>query len=245
MRTRSIVLLATLTALATLHCGGETKQQEPPPAMTTHARIPAASATAPVPPPVAPHVNHSTPQHCDGDGTYAMAVSCFRETAGFRFVMQQQSDPPTSATGDMARPSPGLEKVRFALHGTGATDGDWLAQTTARGVAWFHRAGSWKSAQEPAIADRIFQQMTLWVDPQKREPAPLFAGNDSIEGIDCNHYRFTNANSGDTHDVWVSRVDGHLVRTSTTPKPELAKTFPATTITFTKVGETPAIDTVH
>lgn len=50
------------------------------------------------------------------------------------------------------------------------------------------------------------------LDPQKKEGAPLLAGVERLGGDTVNHYHFTNANSGETNDVWVSTLDGRIVK---------------------------------
>ena len=50
--------------------------------------------------------------------------------------------------------------------------------------------------------------MTLAIDPQKKEGVPLLV---SSEG-DVNLYRFTDANSGDVHEVTVRKSDASVAR---------------------------------
>jgi len=50
------------------------------------------------------------------------------------------------------------------------------------------------------------------LDPQKKEGSPQLAGTETMSGEPSNHYHFTNANSGDANDVWISRSDGRIVK---------------------------------
>ena len=50
------------------------------------------------------------------------------------------------------------------------------------------------------------------LDPQKKEGSPQLGGTEPISGEPCNHYHFTNANTGEANDVWVSARDGRVVK---------------------------------
>lgn len=125
-------------------------------------------------------------------GTYAAALEWFRTTHGFRFTMQ---DGDVSATGEMARPSPGAERVLVR-----ANEGEWLGAPTASGVAWYHREGpGWTiDAKPPAFADRIYERVTVL----QQNDAQL-AGGDA----ELNHFRL--AGGG---ELWVSRRDNHVAK---------------------------------
>ena len=53
------------------------------------------------------------------------------------------------------------------------------------------------------LVARLQQRVTLAFDPQKKEGAPQL--------VEAGHYRFTNANTGEIHDVWVS-PDNRITR---------------------------------
>ncbi|MGZ5444528.1 MAG: hypothetical protein ACXW5U_20870 [Thermoanaerobaculia bacterium] len=134
-------------------------------------------------------------------GTYDEALLWFRSTRAFHFVLDDQG---VHAEGDVARTTPGAEKVQFRANGT-----EWLAETTAQGVTWKRRDGSaWKSVDAPEFGPRIYQRVTLPFDPQKKEGVPLLA---SEEG-QTNLYRFTNANTGEVHEIWVRKSDAAVER---------------------------------
>jgi hypothetical protein len=74
-------------------------------------------------------------------------------------------------------------------------------------VTWERRSGgSWKAADAPPFGNRLYQRITLAFDPQKIE------GNAQLVGAEgtSNHYRFTDANTGNVHDVWVRQSDSHV-----------------------------------
>ena len=68
-------------------------------------------------------------------------------------------------------------------------------------------AASCASAPSPEL-ERLYQRLTLYLDPQKREGAPQLV---DAKG-DTNHYHFTDANSGEAYDVFVAKGDGRIVR---------------------------------
>ncbi len=134
-------------------------------------------------------------------GTYDEALLWFRSTKGFHFVLDDQG---VHAEGDVARTTPGAEKVQFRAKGS-----EWLAETTPQGVTWKRRdGGAWKSIDAPEFGSRIYQRVTLPFDPQKKEGVPLLA---SEEG-ETNLYRFTNANTGEVHEMWVRKSDAAVER---------------------------------
>ncbi len=162
----------------------------------------------PPPPPKAPPVLHkeaketrvvvpkprgvSTPAKCAGDGSYEQAVECFRMSSGFRFRV---ASPAITASGTLQRPRIGEERV---------TIGEWSAQARAGGIAWT-RSG--KAATPAPELERLYQRLTLWLDPQKKEGGPQLV---DAKGS-TNHYHFTDANSGETYDVVVAKDDGRIV----------------------------------
>lgn len=133
-------------------------------------------------------------------GTYDESLLWMRSVGSFRFVLD---DGDVHAEGEMTRSTPGAEKVQFR-----ANDAEWLAEATPQGVTWKRRKGeSWQTADAPGYGARIFQRVTVAFDPQKKEGVPLLI---SSEG-DTSLYHFTNANSGELHEVWVRR-DGSIAR---------------------------------
>ncbi|HXA17194.1 MAG TPA: hypothetical protein VN380_09395 [Thermoanaerobaculia bacterium] len=193
---RCIVLAVVLMCVA---CGREepeptaTFPKNPPPTRTTPvSHAPAVTASAPRGP------NKSTPQKCAGDGSYEQALDCFRISSGFHFTFQD-------ARGEMSRQTPGLERVTFKA--SGAT---WTGEAKPAGVVW-SRDGR-HELSPPDLTNRVWQRTTMVLDPQKKEGTAQLAGVEPIAGEPCNHYHFTNANSGETNDVWVSKTDGRIVK---------------------------------
>jgi hypothetical protein len=169
-------------------CSRETPAPPPPAATTTTA--------APQPTVTTTHVPELD------KGSYDEALLWFRSTKGFDFVLDDRG---VHAEGNVARSTPGTEKVQFRVDGT-----EWLAETNAQGVAWKRRdgGGPWKSADAPEFGPRIYQRVTLPFDPQKKEGVPLLA---SREG-ETNLYRFTNANTGEVHELTVRKSDAAVER---------------------------------
>lgn len=135
-------------------------------------------------------------------GSYDEALLWFRSTKGFRFVLDDHG---VHAEGTMSRATPGTEKVQFTANGA-----EWLAETTPQGVSWKRRegGGAWKSVDTPEFGPRLYQRVTLPFDPQKKEGVPLLQ---SSEGA-TNLYRFTNANTGEVHEMWVRKSDAAVER---------------------------------
>lgn len=145
----------------------------------------------------------STPRACAGDGSYDAAVECFRIASHLAFTITDVRS--FKAVGEMTRPTPGAEVVHFK-----ANNGEWKAETHPGGLLWTHDG---KRASGPDYADRIYQRTTLYLDPAKREAWAQRLDDDTpVNGVLCNHYHFTDANSGDPHDIWVSRETGDIVR---------------------------------
>jgi hypothetical protein len=153
--------------------------------------------TTTAPPPVA--TTTSVPEL--QKGSYDEALVWFRATDGFRFALDDHG---VHAEGEVTRKTPGTEKVQFRADGA-----EWLAETNAQGVTWKRREGSaWKSVESPDFGPRLYQRVTLPFDPQKKEGVPLLA---SSEGT-TNLYRFTNANTGEVHELWVRKNDAAVER---------------------------------
>lgn len=202
----SSVLLLIVLATA---CDRETRVPEAKP-----AKVPATVASPPASVPPTPQAAGtaaavgSTPERCAGDGTYVAALDCLRQTRGFHFSFVEGNE---RAEGEMSRTAIGAERVRFRTK----TMGNWIGTTKASGVVWYHEGR--RSGNEPQLADTIWQQTTMVLDPQKKEGSPVAAGSETVEGVACNRFRFTDANNGDQHEVWIARTGGDLVRSRTTP----------------------------
>jgi len=177
-------------------CGREepsnTATSAPPPSPATVTSIP---ASAPVVPRAA---NRSTPQKCAGDGSYEQAIDCFRMSAGFHFTLD-------GVRGEMTRPTPGLERVQFKKDGV-----TWTGEAKHQGVVWSRNGAH--ELSPPDLVNHVWQRTTTVLDPQKKEGSPQLAGTETISGEPSNHYHFTNANSGDANDVWISTRDGRIVK---------------------------------
>ncbi|HEX8619164.1 MAG TPA: hypothetical protein VF911_16405 [Thermoanaerobaculia bacterium] len=128
-------------------------------------------------------------------------MNWFRSTSGFRFVLD---DAGVHAEGRMTRKTVGAEAVEMRANGE-----EWRASSGPRGITWERRnGGSWSAAAAPAYGNRVYQRVTLAIDPQKKEGSAQLAGTEGT----TNRYRFTNANNGDVHEVWVAQGDGHVER---------------------------------
>ena len=178
--------------LTTLACSRETPL--PPATATIPSKTAppavATTSTTPAPVPASPTA-----------GSYDEAVLWLRSAPAFHFVLDEGD---VHAEGDLARRTVGSEIVRLRANGE-----EWRATAGARGVAWEQRKGNaWTAASAPPYGNRIYQRVTLAFDPQKKEGNAQFV---AAEGT-ANHYRFTNANTGEVHDVWVNAADGHVER---------------------------------
>jgi hypothetical protein len=114
-------------------------------------------------------------------------------SSGFRFRV---TSPDLDAGGTLRRPRIGEETV---------TLGEWTAEAKHSAIVW--TKGGKPATPTPEL-ERLYQRLTLYLDPQKREGAPQLVdatGN-------AKHYRFTDANSGEVYDVYVAKDDGRIVR---------------------------------
>ena len=187
--------LAIIALVLCAACGREE------PSNTTTTATPAPPATTiPATPPTAPRTaNRSTPQKCAGDGSYEQALDCFRMSSGFHFTLD-------GVRGEMTRPTPGLDRVQFK-----SADGvTWIGEAKHQGVVWSRNGAHEQSP--PDVVNRVWQRTTMVLDPQKKEGSPQLAGTETISGEPCNHYHFTNANTGEANDVWISTRDGRIVK---------------------------------
>lgn len=108
------------------------------------------------------------------------------------------------AEGDLTRRTIGAESIQFRANGE-----EWRTSTGPMGLAWERRqGGAWKAATGPAYGNRLFQRVTLAFDPQKKEGEAQLVGTED----GANHYRFTNANTSEVHDVWVNIADERIER---------------------------------
>jgi hypothetical protein len=161
---------------------------------------PAPPATASTPPPSTATTATQARAAAPAPPSYEKAVEWMRSAPRFAFVLDEQG---THATGVMSRETIGAERVEMQLAGDA-----WRAQAGPKGVTWSRKSGSsWKEANPPELAPRLYQRVTVAFDPQKKEGAAQLAGNEN--GL--THYRFTDANTGELHEVWV-RADGSVAR---------------------------------
>jgi hypothetical protein len=192
-------------AVALLLAAAACKRQEPAPAALkppTSITVPPSTTThTAAPPPARPKV--STPQQCAGDGSYEAALACYRMASQLKFGITDVNG--FHISGEMRRPTPGAETLRFS-----GSEGDWEGITKPNGIAWTHNG---KPERGSDMAMRLYQRLTIFPDPQKREgwPQRLDDGAD-VNGVACNRYHFTDANNGAVYDVWVSTTTGDVAR---------------------------------
>ena len=190
---RRTVTLAILTALAAA-CNRE-------PVSPSAAARSSETKPAKAPPaaPVAPRsMVRSTPEKCAGDGSYEQALDCFRIASELRFSIDD-------GEGEMKRPRPGQERLELHLR-KGTDRGVWVAEVKPNGVVW-NRDGKHVNDVPQELAT-LFQRVTLFPDPQKKEGTPQLAAREA----DTNRYEFTDVNSGRHYTVWVSQTDGRIVK---------------------------------
>ena len=172
---------------------------EPPDPTPPRDLTTAAPAAPAAPPPAAAPVEPVPPP--PSKGNYEQAMDWLRSTKGFRFVLDEG---PLHAEGKMTRQMPGMEMVEVKVNGE-----EWRAKAGSVGVAWERKHGNtWAVAPQPPFGNRLYQRVTIAFDPQKREGTAQFAGTEGA----TNHWRFTNANTGEVHELWVSTSDSHIER---------------------------------
>lgn len=175
--------------LMAVACSRETPAPPPKPVTPTPTTT---TAAAPLPA-TTPAANHA--------GAYDEAMLWLQSTPAFHFVVDEGG---LHAEGDLTRRTIGSQSVRFQ-----ANDEEWRAQSGARGVTWERRKGtSWTAAPAPEYGNRLYQRVTLAFDPRKKEGSAQLVGTEGS----ANHYRFTNANTGEVHEVWVNVADNHVER---------------------------------
>lgn len=180
----------TLLLASLLFAACSRESPAPPTATTTQTATPDATRT---PDAVVPRATV--------DASYSAGMDWLRSTPGFRFSLR---DGEIEGDGEMTRETIGAERVTLRAAGS-----EWRASSGPRGITWEKRSGaSWSPVETPAFGNRVYQRVTLAFDPQKREGEAQLIASDAI----ANHYRFTNANTGDVHNVWVSRSGGHVER---------------------------------
>lgn len=208
---RSIVITLGI-ALLVVACGK--KEEAPPPPQAT-----ATATTGSVPPagtaPATPRV----------DASYPGAMQWFRSTKGFHFQLDENGK---RAEGELARATIGAERVRFRSDG-----GEWLGVARKTGVHWYRRNGNgWAPDNAPPeLANSVWQRTTLAFDPMKKEGEAQADGTETIDDVAHNRFRFTNANTGDVHQLSVSTTKGNIA------KLKIDSRFTPSTLTITKADE--------
>ena len=153
---------------------------------------PAPTQTAPAAPPPAPVV---TATHAPAkQPSYEDAMTWFQTANAFHFVVDENG---VHSEGELTRPRIGQESVTVRANGK-----EWRANAGASGVAWTQNG---REVPPPALG-RLWQRVTVAFDPQKVEGQAQIVGDENGAA----HYRFTNANTGEVHDVWVR--DGRIER---------------------------------
>jgi hypothetical protein len=196
-------LLIVLVIVLCVACGREKPESETTtlPASPPHSHATGGIIPSPLPLPVH-KPNRSTPQKCAADGSYEQALDCFRISSGFSFVLENAQG--VQAQGKMTRSTPGMERVQFK-----AADGvSWTGEAKKAGVVW-SRNGKHEMSP-PDITNQVWQRTTMVLDPQKKEGMPQLMTEQP--GDTLHHYHFTNANSGEVNDVWVSAKDGSITK---------------------------------
>jgi hypothetical protein len=184
---RALMKKVIVLCLFALACRRETPA--PPSSPQPAAPVPKAANPAPAPVATAPR----------GDASYDKAVEWMRTASAYHFDATIGG---AKASGDLTRERIGAEKLRFRI----GSD-EWTAERKLTGVAWFRNGKH--DTNEPALADRIYQWMTFFPDPQKSGLQVV-----GTEG-DTTHVRFTIVNTKETEDVWIRPADNHLVRLTT------------------------------
>jgi hypothetical protein len=152
----------------------------------------ACSREAPAPPPAATTTTAppaaAVTTTAAKSGSYDEAMLWLRSAPAFRFVLDESG---VHAEGNLRRETIGRETVQIRVNGE-----EWRATAGMKGVVW-ERGG--KAAEAPPWGNRIYQRVTLAFDPQKKEG--------TAQLVEPGHYRFTNSNTGEVHDVWVTADD--------------------------------------
>lgn len=116
--------------------------------------------------------------------SYDEVINRFRIAPKFHFTFKD-------GNGSLTRPRQGMEQVRF--HVTRGNDrGDWSADVKSSGVVWT-KDGK-RAASAPVSLLMLYQRLTIFPDPQKKEGAAQKNGD---------AYEFTNANGGERYVIQV------------------------------------------
>lgn len=185
MNRRNLLVAVAMVAAA---CSRETPA---PDAVTTATPPPAPPTVTAAPPAVATRTG----------GTYEGAMTWLRSTPAFDFTIDESG---VRAEGTMTRPTVGAETVEFRSGGE-----QWRGTAGVQGVTWEKKNGTaWAAATPPPWANRLYQRVTIAFDPQKKEGEAQLVSTDAS----TKHYRFTNANTGEQHDVIVNLSDDSAQR---------------------------------
>ena len=197
MRCERLIVFLVPLVIVTAPCSKETPQQTAPPSAANQP-----AQTASVPPAATTTATSFVPP--DTGKPYDDAITWFRTAPSFHFVLHEDG---VHAEGEMKRERVGAESVTLRANGV-----DWRAASGVRGVVWERRSGNaWTAAETPVFGNRVYQRVTLAFDPQKKEGAPQL--------VEPGHYRFTDANSGQVHEVWIR--DGRIERMTIGSKTDL------------------------
>jgi hypothetical protein len=153
----------------------------------------ACSREKPAPPPApevakTPPTVSSTPVASPPASSYEAALDRFRISPGFRFKFND-------GEGSLKRPRQGMEQMKVHV-ASGAGRGDWTAEVKANGVVWT-KDGKHTLDVPPAL-QRLYQRLTFFPDPQKKEGAAQRVGD---------RFEFTDANGGERY-VITTGADG-------------------------------------
>jgi hypothetical protein len=150
-------------------CSREQRTPEPPPSAPITATHAAAAPVVPA-------------------GSYQSVLDRFRISPGFHFTFND-------GEGSLKRPRQGMEQLR--THVTRGPDrGDWLAEVKPNGVVWTKDGKH--TVDVPQSLQRLYQRLTIFPDPQKKEGTAQRNGN---------HFEFTDANGGDRYVITVGPDD--------------------------------------
>lgn len=142
----------------------------------------------------------SRPSPAVREPSYDDAILWLKTVPHFSFVLDEAG---VHAEGEMTREHVAAEQVQFRANGE-----EWRANVLPQGLVWKKRAGeNWVDTTPPPFAGRLYQRVTLGLDPQKTEGAPQLVTREGGTAV----FRFTNANTGDVHQVSV-RGDGSVAR---------------------------------
>lgn len=187
---RVIFIALSLIVCMVAACSRETPGPSPTQTSAPPSPTPVVTSTG-----VAP----STSSPAIDKGTYDNAMTWMKSNPGFRFTLVDHG---VNAVGTMTRKTVASEVVTLRVDGA-----EWRCEAGPRGLVWSKREGSgWKETTPPDYAGRLFQRVTVAFDPQKKEGSAQLASSDATSNV----YRFTNANSGEVHELRVNKADAHI-----------------------------------